>query len=252
MTPSSKNILLRDVVCVKRRLEQEIRSEFLESVILQVHEGLYSVIKQNTEVLTTSIDVSLRDLINTASTSAVNIQYKNAIRKLRNLIATDAKERHLQNALVESGLLELGCKVVQEVSIKASKDRRGMRMDIVVNQYKDKVTEIIELKRGCHLLIARCGKPAMRLSQTLNKAIKQVKKYGDSIKADALTARDLEKRLEMPFNDLSLRLIAGRRLSTTNEYSLISVGKAKTSNYDLQIYVQTWDGFLAELERITD
>jgi hypothetical protein len=228
-------------------LERAIRTQCSEHAILRVHDALYSPIKRSTAQVHDAIEASRDHDLDSHSISSLRLQHRHALATLRNLLETRAKERALQDALVDSGMLALNCRVVQEVTMNPTKDYRGMRMDLVLVPETEEPTQIVELKRGSHLLLARRGKPTERLSQELKRAIKQTRDY-----RDAATAVDLDKRLGIRFENPVLRLIAGRRLPDAHDYHLLSLAETDASDPSLQLQIHTWDGLLAELERVFD
>jgi hypothetical protein len=177
-------------------------------------------------------------------------QRRKWIAALRRLLDHDAKECELQDALLHSGLLDLTCKVIQEVVMKPTENHPGMRMDLVLGPDGRDPAQIIELKRGSHLLLARQGKPTARLSQGLMKAVKQVRKYGQRLESDVKTAKRIEQLHGLTIDGLELRLVAGRRLRDADGYSFLSLAESDAGASALQLQIYTWDGFLAELEVI--
>ena len=161
-------------------------------------------------------------------------------------------EPELQDALLNSGLLALNCKVVQEVAMTPTETYPGMRLDLVLDWNGEEPSQVIELKRGSHLLLARRGKPTERLSRELRKALKQLETYGHQLDSDAQARACIELRHGLQIQQPELRLIAGRRLADAHEYHLLSLAESEAAESSLQLQIHTWDGFLAELERILD
>lgn len=243
---------LNPFLSLRLSMERAIRLQCSEHVIMQVHDALYAPIKRATAHVRDAIEAALGEAFGIDPASSLRHQHSRAIATLHALLESGARERALQDALIDSGLLSLNCKVIQEVTMKPTEGHRGMRMDLVLDSKADEPTQIVELKRGSHLLLARKGKPTERLSRQLRKAVEQLKKYGDRVESDAETAVDLEERLGIRFDKPELRLIAGRRLTDADGYHLLSRAEADSSNSSLQLQIYTWDGFLAELERIVD
>lgn len=219
---------------------------------MQVHDAIYAPVKRATAQVSNAVEAALSEAFGIDPASSLRSQHSRALGALRALLESGAKERALQDALVDSGLLLLSCKVVQEVTMSATEDHRGMRMDLVLDSKTDEPSQIVELKRGSHLLLARRGKPTERLSRELRKAVEQLKSYGDRVESDLATALDLEERLGIRLDKPELRLIAGRRLPDAHGYHLLSRAETDANDSGLQLQIYTWDGFLAELERIAD
>jgi Domain of unknown function (DUF4263) len=237
---------------LKLSIERKIRAQCSEHVITQAHDGVYAPVKGAIAQVNGAILAQLSKDCGVDPTAFPGNQHHRDIATLRTLIENNAKERELQDALVETGLLALDCKVIQEVAMKPTGNYVGMRMDLVLHSRNDEPAQIIELKRGSHLLLARQGKPAERLSQEITKAIDQVKSYGTRVETDSETAFDLEKGHGIRFDKPKLRLIAGRRPTSASGYHLLSNLETVESDSSLQLQIYTWDGFLAELERIYD
>jgi len=230
---------------------------------MQGHDALYTPIKRATgpvrEAIEQATTVAVRNAarrtvsenFDTNTALSMRCRHQRALAELRNLLENGAKERALQNALVESGLLALNCRVIQEVTMNPTDNYRGMRMDLVLDPMTDEPVQIVELKRGSLLLLARRGKPTERLAQQLRRAVEQLEGYGNRVDSDAATTIDLERH-GLRFEKPELRLIAGRRLSDAHEYHLLSRVETDASDSNLQLQIYTWDGFLAELERIVD
>jgi hypothetical protein len=219
---------------------------------MQVHDAIYTPVKRATAQVQNVIEAALGEALGMDPASSLRSQHGRALIALRALLENGAKERALQDALVDSGLLLLNCRVLQEVTMSATEDHRGMRMDLVLDSKTDEPSQIIELKRGSHLLLTRRGRPTEQLSRELRKAVEQLKTYGDRVESDAATALDLEERFGIRFDKPELRLVAGRRLPDAHNYHLLSLAEADANNSGLQLQIYTWDGFLAELERIVD
>ncbi|MBK8814954.1 MAG: hypothetical protein IPN42_05340 [Methylococcaceae bacterium] len=220
------------------RMERAIRAQCSEHVVLQVHDAIYAPVKRATQQLGTAMqDRSGR-------------QYDQAIAELRSLLDSDAKEREVQNALMQSGVLAVTSKVVQEVTIKASPDDRRMRMDLVIDAGDEFPSQVVELKRGSHLLLARRGQPSERLSRELTVAVEQLQGYGRRIESDPAVTLSIEQRHGIQLGSPELRLIAGRRLPDAQSYAMLSLVEAKPGESGLTVQIYTWYAFLAELERV--
>ncbi len=125
--------------------------------------------------------------------------------------------------------------------------RPGMRMDLVVNATENDPAQVIELKRGSHRLLVCRGTPVERVSEPLIRALRQVRTYGARLESDAETRFNVEGRHTLELDKLELRLVAGRQLPTAASYHLLSQVAATDG---LELHISTWDGFLAEIERI--
>lgn len=229
-------------------MERAIRAHSSEDVTFQVHNASYEPVKRATAPSGDAISSELDALLGSTSSSLPRQRHA-AITLLHNLLARNAKERELQEALVNSGLLALTCKVIQEVAMETNQGHPGMRMDLVLDPNNDDPVEIIELKRGSHLLLARQGKPTERLSQELKRAVNQIQNYGSRLVSDANATKSIELKHCIKIKDPELRLIAGRRLPDAGGYHLLSLEETAASDSTLQMQIYTWDGFLAELER---
>lgn len=218
------------------------------------HDGVYATFKQAMNQVREPI---FEDQLNGCDISSAALQrneHRRTIARLRRLVQGNAKERELQNVLFRSGLLALGCRVIQEVVMKPTQtNRRGMRMDLVLRSHSETPSQIIELKRSSHLLLTRQGRPAENLSRALKRAIKQIKGYGNRVVSDGDSARHLkvEHGIETD-KPLELRLIVGRRPRTASSYHALSRAEADERKSGSQLQICTWDGLLAELERIYD
>jgi hypothetical protein len=126
-------------------------------------------------------------------------------------------------------------------------DPRGMRMDLVVDSTPHDPAQVIELKRGSHRLLLRRDTPMGRISVPLARALRQICGYGERLVGDGQTRIDVEADHDLHLERLELRLVAGRRLPDAAGYHLLS--QVELSN-GLELSISTWDGFLAELERI--
>jgi hypothetical protein len=244
-----KQIDLDAFRAIQMKVEKAIAAKCSEYVAHQVHDGVYSSVKKIISPLRDTIAEDLSPEVDQKSTSLRKPRCREDLAEIRSLLDSNALERELQKALVESGLLKLKCEVFQEVPMEKSKDYPGMRMDIVLASQTEEPSEIIELKRGNHLIVARRGKPSEHLSKVLQDAINQNIDYGNRIQSDAKTVINLEKDIGYRLENIVLRLIAGRRLPDANSYSLLS---AVTAGNSMQLQITTWDGLLAELERIFD
>lgn len=261
----------------RQHAERAIRARCSENTVLELHDGSYAPLKQATLGHTTILeaveeaaervgltsldanaihpDVALRSLADTTTGGNLRVwrrPHRTSLAELRRLLDDGAKERDLQNGLVATGLLAVAYRVVQEVTMNATKDNPGMRMDLVLEAEDAQPTQIVELKRGKHLLLARTGKPTQRLSQQLKKALRQLRGYGHRLGTDSSATKWIRDKHGLRVNEPELRLVAGRRLSNAAEYLLLTSAEsdATASGFQLQIY--TWDAFLAELERIVD
>lgn len=235
---------------MRKELERAIRAKCSEDVILQVHDAACAPVKRTTASIQDAILAALGETLGDDFSASWRAEHHSSLTALRGLLDSGAKERALQNALVP--LLEVTCRVVQEVTMKATEDYRGMRMDLVLESETAEPTQVVELKRGSHLLLARRGKPTERLSRQLERALRQLVTYDRRLACDADARASIEKRHALRVHTPELRLIAGRRLPNDDGYHLLTAAEstAVTSDLDLQIY--TWDGLLAELERIID
>ena len=230
-------------------MERAIRAQCSEHVIMQV-DDVCAQVARATDSVNDAVESALAEAFGVDPASSPRRQHRKAIATLRALLDRGAKERALQDALVESGLAALSCTVLQEVAMRPTDDYRGMRMDLIVDPPADEPTQIIELKRGSHLLLARKGEPTARLSRELEKAVAQLKRYGQRVESDVEMTAEIEQRFGIRFDRPELRLIAGRRLPDADAYHLLSVAEENASESGPQLQIYTWDGFLAELERI--
>jgi hypothetical protein len=235
---------------IQSQCERTIRAKLTEYEILQAHD-VYTQVKRE---INPAINATERELGGAGfdPSTLVRTQRRNALTELRTLLSSNAKERCLQKCLMDSGLLAVTCKVVQEVTMRGVDGQPGMRMDLVLEPAFDAPTQIIELKRGSHLLLARRGKPTERLSKKLIRAIKQVLAYGVGFKSAQDYFKGIEASGGIKIQKPELRLIAGLKLSNADEYSLLSTAESEKSPSSPQLQISTWDGFLAELERIVD
>jgi len=80
----------------------------------------------------------------------------------------------------------------------------------------------------------------------------QLKTYGYRLDCDTEATASIEQRRGLKINKLKLRLIAGRRLPDAHGYDLLRLAESEADESQLQLQIYTWDGFLAELERIVD
>lgn len=134
----------------------------------------------------------------------------------------------------------------------ADRNGHGLRMDLVLGPDPNGHNEIVELKRGSHLLLAHQGKLTQRLSRALKKAVAQLDGYGQRVPSDMDAVRLIESQHGIRIANPSLRLVAGRRLTSASGYLLLSKVELDASAEGMQLQVYTWDGFLAELERIVN
>lgn len=217
------------------RIERGLRATSSEFWHLQLHDKLYRRLRWHIDPL------RLRMGAHPARQRA-----REAIQKVRRLLDEGAKERSLQEVLVDSRLPALGCRLRSEVGMTATQDGRAMRMDLVVDPLRnDEPIQIIELKRGTHRLLAYCGTSRQRRSRALASAVSQVASYGDRFALDEAATVDVAHRHRIW---IELRLIAGRRLPDQEAYDLLHQFAGANSTPRVLIY--TWDGYLAELERI--
>jgi hypothetical protein len=244
--------VLNPFLSLRVRLERAIRAECSENVILQVHDALYLPVRRATGQVNDAIEAALGEALGFSPSASARSQQRRSITSIRASVDEGAKERALQDQLIASGLLAVTCKVVQEVTMQPTDDHRGMRMDLVLEPVIAGPTQIVELKRGSHVLLARRGTPTERLSKQFSRAIEQLQGYGHRLESDAAAVAKIEERHGIQIHKPELRLIAGRRLSDANEYHLLSAAETEESAFGLQLQVYTWDGFLAELERIVD
>jgi Domain of unknown function (DUF4263) len=126
-------------------------------------------------------------------------------------------------------------------------------MDLVVHSDSGAYSEVIELKRGTHLLLAHSGKANQRVAKGLKRAIRQLETYGATLKNDKAAVSNLRKNKGIPITvkNIELRLVAGRRLPKLSDYSLLNFTKDSDIEGTGGIQISTWDGLLAELERIS-
>jgi Shedu protein SduA, C-terminal len=247
-------------LALKKKLEKQIRSKRSEGVILEAHDKIYEPIKQAIAPVTNAIRHDLIEGTGFGLPFTTRENHRNNIQMLRELLAQNAKERDLQNVLIKSGFLNTDCKMIDEVRMCKSERYHGMRIDLFIHSMKNDGTqkndgtEIIELKRGTHMLLARAGKPTQELSYGLKRAINQVKGYGNRIIDSDDTAKEhLEERFGIKIEKPELRLVAGRRITSHGGYDLISkVESPNESTGDLQLLIYTWDGMIAEFEMIFD
>jgi Domain of unknown function (DUF4263) len=243
---------LNPFLSLRVQMERAIRAQCSENVILQVHDAVYAPVKRATEQLNNAVEAALAEALGFNPSASARARQRTSITSLRALLNEGAKERALQDGLIASGLLAVTCRVIQEVTMSVTDNHCGMRMDLVLAPAFAESTQIVELKRGSHLLIARRGKPTERLSKQFTMAIEQLQGYGQRLESDAVAVARIEERHGIQIHKPELRLIAGRRLSDANEYHLLSAAESEESASSLQLQVYTWDGFLAELERIVD
>jgi hypothetical protein len=234
------------------RMERAIRAQCSEHVILQVHDAIYRPVKRATAEVHQAIEAAVAETLGVEKKGRPRREHGQAIAELRRLLDANAKERALQNALMRSGLLAVTSKVVQEVTIKPSSDHRRMRIDLVMDAGDDQPARVVELKRGSHLLLARRGQPTERLSRELTAAVEQLEGYGRRLESDPAVTLGIEQRHGLQLTAPELRLIAGRRLPDAQAYGLLSLAESEPGESGLTLQIYTWDGFLAELERILD
>jgi hypothetical protein len=234
------------------KMERAIRAQCSEHVILQVHDAVYAPLKRATRQVHDAIDASLQQALGGEHSPPHARGAAEALAELRRLLETGVRERELQDALVGSGLLALTCRVIQEVKMEATDDHRGMRMDLVLGSAVEIPAQVVELKRGSHLLLARRGSPSERLSRALTRAVSQLQQYGDRLETDVEAVTSIEHRYGVKIQRPELRLIAGRRLPDAQDYHLLSTAESTADDAQLALQIYTWDGLLAELERVAD
>lgn len=232
------------------QMERAIRAQCSEGVIPQVHDALYAPVKQATAPLCDAIQAAIDEALGADARESLRAQHRRALAELRRMLGGGAKERDLQHRLVDAGLLAITCGVVQEVAMNATEDHRGMRMDLVLESKIAEPTQVIELKRGSHLLLVRMGQLTERLSKQFRSALKQVEGYGRRLETDQTAIQSIEARQGIRIHRPELRLIAGRRLPDADSYHLLSSAESDAAASGLELQIYTWDGLLAELERI--
>jgi hypothetical protein len=237
----------------RSKIEQAIRADFSEYAIMKIHDAVYATVKRATNQIYSPFEAIISDSLGLDPVSFPRHRHRQALARLRSLLGAGCRERALQDALIDSGLLNLSCRALQEVTLKPTRDHPGMRMDLVLCSDSIGVssTEVVELKRGTHLLVARAGQPTERLSSKLRRAIAQLKEYGHRIVRDVETTGEVDQRFGIRFGRPNLRLIAGRRLSNAPSYYLLGQAEAIAST-SLNLRIYTWDAFLAETERVVD
>jgi hypothetical protein len=190
---------LRDpMLQLRKSLESAIRKQVSEHVILQVHDQVYTPLRQSLDPIRTAVEEDLREALGVGP--RLPNPFRAAIDELRMLLERNAKERELQRVLCESGLLDPTgkCRAIAEVTMEATdEDPRGMRMDLVVGSAEDEPAQIIELKRGSHRLLARRGSPTERIARPLEKALNQLTSYGERLNFNLETKLDIEHRLDV-------------------------------------------------------
>lgn len=235
---------------LRRGLEESLRQLVSEHVLLEIHDAIYSPVRGALDPVNGAVEAALRDAVGTSPDAEQRRRFRSALSELRALLDNNAKERELQRVLFDSGLLDPAgtCHTVTEVALRATdRDPRGMRVDLMVDAVADNPAQVIELKRGSHRLLARRGTPVERISEPLMKALRQVRTYGARLESDAEVRIDAESLHALQLEQLELRLIAGRRLPAQASYHLL--GQIEATGR-LELHISTWDGFLAELERI--
>jgi len=134
--------------------------------------------------------------------------------------------------------------------VKPKGEFRGIRMDLVRCESDTLSSEIFELKRASHLLLARRGKPSERLSREFTLAIEQSEEYKERFRRDPDVRISVNLDQGLRICNPRVRLVAGRRLGNANEYSLLSAVEIMSRESGAGLLIYTWDGLLAELERI--
>jgi hypothetical protein len=232
---------------LRRSQEHAIRRQVSEHVILQVHDAIYTPVRRALDSVHGAVAQAIRETLGLPPEPG---RFGAALAELRRLLARNARERELQRVLFASGLLDPAgtCRTVSEVTMHATDDNpRSMRMDLVVDASENEAAQVIELKRGSHRLVARRGTPVERVAEPLAKAVRQVRGYGDRLQSETATRMAVEERHDLELDRLELRLVAGRRLPDPGGYHLLSQAERDDG---LELHISTWDGFLAELERI--
>jgi Domain of unknown function (DUF4263) len=232
----------------RKKTEADLRKQVSEGVMLEVHDRVFAPVQAAVNPILNAVESRFEF----GSSRRTNQEH---LRNLRRLLAARVKERALQDALYESGLLTNGglCRAVQEVSTREAVSNRGYRMDLVVLSDSGAYSEVIELKRGTHLLLAHSGKANQRVAKGLKRAIQQLETYGATLKNDKSAVSNLRKNKGIPITvtNIELRLVAGRRLPRLTDYSLLNFTKGSDTEGTGGVQISTWDGLLAELERIS-
>ena len=241
-----ENHLAHRAIEIRRELERGIRSQCSEFIVWELHDRVYKPVKRAAELMDGAVNEGIRALIGMGPVPSARDQRGQLLARLRSLLEQGVKEHELQRVLHR--LLNLDCTAVSEVVMQPTDDCRRMRMDLIV----DPTNEVIELKRGLHLLLAHRGKPAERISAKLRDAVAQVRGYGRRLKSEPDVSTQISKRHGVELREPSLRLVAGRRLSTADEYQLLHRLETDSSDAGQGLLIYTWDGFVAELERILD
>lgn len=237
-------------VRVRRRMEAAARKRISEHVHLRLHDGLYTPLRRGLSPLPAAMLKALSADLGLEPKVPPREERRHAIANLRAKLDEGAQERELQRLLVKSGLLAITCRAVQEVTMRSTNEHPEMRMDLLIGSSSGEPAQVIELKRGSHLLLAYRGKPTERLSRKLMSAVSQLAGYGDRLASDATLRESIEQLHGVQVEKPELRLVAGRRLADARQYDLIRCLEADADEGALQLRIQTWDGFLAELERI--
>jgi hypothetical protein len=239
-----------EFVLFKKRMERAIREQCSEQVVLEVHDAIYAPVRNALELVHGQVENAVSAALGTDLNTLPRHRHRSAITNLRALLNANAKERELQDALVASGLLGLTCRAVEEVAIRPANGQHGMRMDIVTSAAEGEPAQVIELKRGCHLLVAHRGKPVERLASGMRAALAQVEAYGRRLQTDADARASVEDGCELRLDVIELRLVAGRRLPAASDYHLVSQREVDSHEAGVPLLIYTWDGLLAELERL--
>jgi len=239
-----------EFLLLRKRMERAIRERCSEQVVLQVHDAIYAPVRDAQQLVHGSVQDAIVGTLGIDPSTLPRHKHRAALANLRALLNAGAKERELQDALVASGLLGLTCKAVEEVAIRPANGQRGMRMDVLTSAAHGEPAQVIELKRGCHLLVAHRGKPVERLASGMKAALAQVEGYGHRLKTDADARAAIEEGHDLLLDAIELRLIAGRRPSVTSAYHLMSQREVDSREAGVPLLIYTWDGLLAELERL--
>ncbi len=235
---------------MRRSLERSLRQQVSEYVLMDVHDAVYAPVRRALDPISAAFEGALREAFGSPPEADQRHRFRSALAELRALLDRNARERELQRVLFQSGLLDPAgtCRTVAEVAMYATdRDPRGMRMDLVVDATQDDPAQVIELKRGSHRLLVCRGTPVERVSKPLIRALRQVRTYGARLESDAEARINVESLHSLELDQLELRLVAGRQLPAAASYHLLSQVDATDG---LELHISTWDGFLAELERI--
>jgi hypothetical protein len=242
--------LFREIKEMRRdlvfRLERKIRSQYSEYDILQMHDGLYTLAKKPAVKLRDTIESRIIGGLNGSSPVATSSKDSEALAQLRNMLNQSAPELALQKVLLNILHPNWKGQVANEVSMSPIDGYRGMRMDVVLGSDNDTPGQIMELKRGSYRLVAHRGKPMERISKNVSRVVRQIDDYANRVSVDE------ELRRKLGLEKFDLRVVAGRRLDNEHEYTFITQAETEASDSSFRLQIYTWDGLLAELERILD